>query len=408
MALSAIHLWDYAFLQPQPGTSAGDHLVSGLLPVALLALSAAAYPRLGAGARASMSVILGVTVLACGIAVPIRHTVIAGPSGTDFTGILATVGGLGLIGLGATTLWHSRQADQSLGRRCTRSLLSAASGAVVIWLLYPAALAFVMSHNARVAVPAANLGTPYRTVVFTSSDGLRLVGWYVASGNGASVIVAPGRSASVQAHARMLIRHGYGVLLFDRRGEGKSQGEPSPFGWSSDKDLLGAVAFLKRQPDVHGGRIAGLGLSVGGETLLQTAAETTALRAVVADGVGARSIKEALEFPDTATKWLQLVPWFAVATPVSAMFADQTPPPNLTSLIPRISPRAVFLIWAGHGAGEDINPSYYQLAGTPKQIWKIAEAGHTGGLSARPDEYERRVVAFLDRSLSVTRSRPWP
>ena len=27
------------------------------------------------------------------------------------------------------------------------------------------------------------------------------------------------------------------------------------------------------------------------------------------------------------------------------------------------------------------------------------EAGHTGGLSARPNEYERRVVGFFERTL---------
>ena len=29
----------------------------------------------------------------------------------------------------------------------------------------------------------------------------------------------------------MLARHGYGVLLFDRRGEGRSEGEPNAWGW---------------------------------------------------------------------------------------------------------------------------------------------------------------------------------
>jgi hypothetical protein len=99
------------------------------------------------------------------------------------------------------------------------------------------------------------------------------------------------------------------------------------------------------------------------------------------------------------SKWLQLVPWFALATPVTATFADRTPPPSLTSLIPRIAPRAVFLIWAGHGAGEGINPHYYDIAGQPKSVWEIPEAGHVGGLSARPGEYEHRVVGFFDRTL---------
>jgi hypothetical protein len=33
------------------------------------------------------------------------------------------------------------------------------------------------------------------------------------------------------------------------------------------------------------------------------------------------------------------------------------------------------------------------------RIWEISGAEHTGGLSARPEEYERRVVGFFDRTL---------
>ena len=34
-----------------------------------------------------------------------------------------------------------------------------------------------------------------------------------------------------------------------------------------------------------------------------------------------------------------------------------------------------------------------------KTLWKIADAGHTGGLDAHPVAYERRVVGFFDRAL---------
>ena len=44
-------------------------------------------------------------------------------------------------------------------------------------------------------------------------------------------------------------------------------------------------------------------------------------------------------------------------------------------------------------------PLYYAAAGEPKQLWNVPGSKHTGGLDARPAEYERRVVDFLDRSL---------
>ena len=40
VALVALHVLDDSYLQPQPGTSAGDHLVSGLVPLALLGRAA--------------------------------------------------------------------------------------------------------------------------------------------------------------------------------------------------------------------------------------------------------------------------------------------------------------------------------------------------------------------------------
>jgi hypothetical protein len=58
------------------------------------------------------------------------------------------------------------------------------------------------------------------------------------------------------------------------------------------------------------------------------------------------------------------------------------------------------LIYAGRGAGgEELNADYYAAAAQPKTLWKIDEAGHVGGLTARPQEYEQRVIGFFDRAL---------
>lgn len=76
---------------------------------------------------------------------------------------------------------------------------------------------------------------PYEDVTLRTSDGLDLQGWYVPSRNGAAVIAFPGRSGP-QRQTRMLARHGSGVLLFDRRDEGASDGDPNAFGWGGDRD----------------------------------------------------------------------------------------------------------------------------------------------------------------------------
>ena len=104
----------------------------------------------------------------------------------------------------------------------------------------------------------------------------------------------------------MLARHGYGVLLFDRRGEGDSEGEPNSWGWGGDTDIKAAIAYLQRRPDVDPDRIGGIGLSVGGEMMIETAAETDELAAVVSEGAGARSTHRGHRPGPTRARQVQL------------------------------------------------------------------------------------------------------
>ena len=83
-----------------------------------------------------------------------------------------------------------------------------------------------------------------------------------------------------------------------------------------------------------------------------------------------------------------------------AVFSNQSPPTNLRELVPKIAPRAMFLIAAPNApTGEDLNRGYYKAAGQPKFLWEIPESKHVGGLEARPREYERRVIEFFDGTL---------
>ena len=131
--------------------------------------------------------------------------------------------------------------------------------------------------------------------------------------------------------------------------------------------------------------------------MLQAAASNTGLRAVVSEGAGVRSVREHLLRGPRG--WFSL-PEAAVQTAAVAVLSGTAPPPSLADLVPRIAPRPLFLIYAGHGGGgEELNPDYYRAASTPKTLWKIPEAGHVGGFQARPREYEERVTRFFDRAL---------
>ena len=119
IALIALHVLDDNFLQPNAGTSAGDHLVSGLVPLALLGLAAWAYPRLRGGRRGALALVLGVLGIAGGVE-GYHYAREVGASGDDFTSLLCFPAGLLLLGLGAVTLWRTRRTDGSIGRRVGR------------------------------------------------------------------------------------------------------------------------------------------------------------------------------------------------------------------------------------------------------------------------------------------------
>jgi uncharacterized protein len=131
--------------------------------------------------------------------------------------------------------------------------------------------------------------------------------------------------------------------------------------------------------------------------MLQTAAHDRDLKAVVAEGAGSRSVREDMEMPGRG-KWLDL-PGLVMRDAALAVFSNHVPPDSLEDLSAQIAPRPVFLIFATKGTGGQelaLNPKYFRAAGGPKQLWEIPEATHTGGIRARPAEYERRVVGFFD------------
>jgi uncharacterized protein len=399
VAICAIAALDDAFVHREPGTSAGDHLASGLVPAGVALVLALFYPRVRAGLRAAVALVCGVLGLTAGVADGFRHVWIDRIAGDDITAMLAGLSGVALVVLGVSTLWQTRRLDERPRRRYLRRALVAAVAAVAgVFVVLPVAFAIVATHRARAPVDAVDLGRPYELVGFNTRDGIRLAGWYVPSRNRAAVIVSPGRD-DLTRHARMLAGHGYGVLLFDRRGESESEGDFNAFGWGGDDDIKAGVSFLRRRADIDPTRIGGLGLSVGGEMMIEAAAEDRRLRAVVSEGAGARSLAEHWDLPGAAGVQKPFSAWLA-QTAALTVVANQLPPPSLTSLIDEVAPRPLLLIRGLDGqAQEALNSVLYDEAGPPKALWEVPDAGHTAALSAQPGQYERRVVGFFDRAL---------
>ena len=276
-----LHALDDTLLQPPAGTTAADHLVSALVPTVLLAAAAAGFGRVRAGWRTVLALWVGVFGIGNRRALRRRlHRAARDPRGRAL-----------LVGLGLWRLWQSRRRTGRLWRRLLRrSTLVVVAALAAYFVAQPVLFAYAVTHVQHAVLPEDELGIAHEDVIFTTPGGLTLHGWYIPSRNGAAVVDFPGRLGT-QAHARMLARHGYGVLLFDRRGEGRSEGGGNMLGWGGDKDIA-AVDRLKRRPDVDPDRIGGLGLSVGGELMLEAAAKDPDLAAVVSDGAGARHFRE--------------------------------------------------------------------------------------------------------------------
>ncbi len=394
--LVGVHVLDDNFVNPEPGTTPGDHLVSGLVPLAALALTTAVAVRTRPGTQAIAAGIIGASAVIVGVEgwQSLRS---GGPSGDDYTGIIALLAGTVLLVSTGVRSWRMRRRDGRRTRRyLRRGLIAVAFLLLALQVGYPMANAYVGTHRSSPTPSGADLGLAYEEVEIAADGGVVLRAWCLPARNRAAVITYPERQ-DARPYARFLAAHGYGVLMVDRRGHGGSTGDPNSYGWGEYRDIAAAARYLQSRPEVDPRRIGGIGFSVGGEVLLETAAQTSYLQAVVAEGAGFRSIREFRHLG--ATSWFSY-PLVGVATLSTAVFANQLPPPDLVALMSRTPPHRVLLIQAETGlGGEELNPRYAAAAGTTAELWRVPGSTHVGGLRAAPQEYERRVIDFFDRAL---------
>jgi hypothetical protein len=60
LGVVGLHIVDDNFLRPEPGTAATGHVLSGLVPLALIVGAAACYGRLRSGVHAVLALLFGV------------------------------------------------------------------------------------------------------------------------------------------------------------------------------------------------------------------------------------------------------------------------------------------------------------------------------------------------------------
>jgi hypothetical protein len=404
VAVGLVHAVDDAVVNRQPGVEITQHLVA-LAVVGIGALLAVwVFPRVRPGLRSALALTAGVLVGA-NAALHLLHIAVANLQGSDLTGAFAAVAALVLVALaGYIPFRHRGERPVRVVHRWARRVFVVVIGLLVAqFVLVPVVIGMVQTHKFR-----EHVGDPpnpdFRAVSFRSSDGLRLSGWYLPSRNGAAVVVvssAGGDRTGSKRHARLLGRSGYGVLTYDARGSGESEGTPNGWGWGWEDDVDGAIDFLQDQPDVTVDVVGGLGLSTGADVLLEVAAHNRDLGAVVADGATARSFADkppgALDAP---------LMWTMFAS--GRLFSGESPGEPLTEVVSAAAPTPILLVASGSLPGELFLNDRYAAAGPSTTLWRLPDVSHTNAINQRREEYQRRVIAHFDGALLDTDRRRRP
>jgi dienelactone hydrolase len=351
--------------------------------------------RTGRGATALMAGIVGT---AAGVGVAGAHLAKAGLGVAAVLAVVVLVAGLVLLIWGPVALVRAVPG-------WWRLLAIPAAWVLLELVLFPLTMAVYatnLSPGPLGSATPAKYGLTYHDVALRTADGVRLSAWYIPARNGAAVVVLPGSGSTrtaVLPQAAVLARHGYGTLLPDGRGHGRSGGHAMDFGWWGERDIAAAVSFLTRQPGVRPGKIAVVGESMGGEQALAAVGANPRIRAVVAEGAtGMQVADHGWRFHgitgvlDRGMEWVQYT--------AAGLLSGAPRPMSIPDAIRAAAPRPVLIIAGGAVTSEPGAARWFQAASPATvQAWVVPHAGHTQGLATAPRAWQTRVITFLNTAL---------
>ena len=248
----------------------------------------------------------------------------------------------------------------------------------------------------EVASTPAQAGLQYEDVYLTAPDGLKLHGWFLPAphdaagpdtqtwlwfhGNGGNLGTRVGQLE--RAH-RLLGVHQF---IFDYRGYGNSEGQPSERG--TYLDARAALNYLEQRPDVDSSRVVYFGHSLGAAVAIELAvARPPAGMALIAPFSSIRDMaKLALPLP--------LAGW-AVRNHY-----------NSVALIPRVHAPLIIL----HGEMDEIVPhsqglKLFEAANRPKRFVTLPDARHNNAHHVAADVMAGALLEFRD-GLAADNHRP--
>ncbi len=238
-------------------------------------------------------------------------------------------------------------------------------------------------------------------VSFPSGSGATIHGWLIEGRpHRGAVLLLHGVHANRLAmlpRARFLSAAGYAVLLIDFQAHGESIGRKITFGVLESRDAQAALAYLREK--APGERIGVVGVSMGGAAAL-LAEPPLAADAFVLEQVYP-TVDEAL---DNRLR-LYLGSSGALAAPllrIEMSWHLGLDPAQLRPIdrIGRL--HASMFVIAGDADRHTTlaqSRALFAAANEPKQLWIVPGAAHVDLHARVGAEYERRVLAFLERTL---------
>ena len=265
--------------------------------------------------------------------------------------------------------------------------------------------------------PRAILQTPqdfglvYEDVSFNSQkDHVQLRGWWIPAqkqggvyDSGKTVIFAHGYKYN-RAYdkinalnlAKRLAAEGYNVFAFDFRRSGESKGELTTIGYLEKYDLLSAVDYVTQEREQSD--VAVIGWSMGAVTAILAAAESTQIRAVVADSPFS-DLKDYLSA--NLPVWSDLpsfpfTPMILYGLPlVIGVDVDAVSPYRA---VEKFTDKRLLLVHTKEDEAIPYTESQriYQAApADTAELWLLDNGGHTEAYLHYPEEYEEKILAFL-------------
>jgi uncharacterized protein len=245
----------------------------------------------------------------------------------------------------------------------------------------------------------------YQEVEFSSVDSLTLRGWFLAPtrADGASILFVHGHGGNrndFDDWAESFTTEGYGLLLFDLRAQGESDGDYITMGVNEAGDVVQAYNFLISQEGVNPERIGIFGHSMGAATAILATAQIPQTRVLVASAPYT-SIRNLLNdrIPTTVGIPALFFPDMIVAMSSSLSKTDYNQASPL-AVINDIHQPVLFMAGA---IDATIPPNHsgilYAAANEPKELYIIEGANHNDMFDTRLADFLALVHPFLERYL---------